>query len=255
MVRWSLALALALGASLHAQVSAAESSPSDEPREAPAVPSAPQRHFQQALVHYRAGHYRGAIRSLHLALALDPKSKDLLYNLARVHEKLGELDQAVVWLTRYLELERDPVEVGRAEEAIVRMRGARATLSRGERRSLARSLKGVPTDPTQTPNRGGTYPVDAWVLTGIGVTAAAAVAGVVLGVRALVLHSDSGGANGLDAQAVRRRRLARDSAIGADIAFSVSLLAGAGTALIWVVRTPDCPRFARPIGVSFGSSF
>src|SRR5690348_444092 len=55
--------------------------------------AAPKQHFEEALVHYREGHYRAAVAELEAALTFDPTSKDLLYNLALVHEKLGQLDR------------------------------------------------------------------------------------------------------------------------------------------------------------------
>ena len=72
-----------------------EDNPNDEePRAASGNPSA-KHHFDEALAHYREGHYRAAIAELKAALTFDPTSKDLVYNLALVHEKLGELDLAI----------------------------------------------------------------------------------------------------------------------------------------------------------------
>src|SRR6188472_4558508 len=88
---------------------AEDAQPSDEePRAAKGEPTSAKHHFDEALAHYREGHYRAAIAELKAALTFDPTSKDLIYNLALVHEKLGELDPAIAALERYAELETDP---------------------------------------------------------------------------------------------------------------------------------------------------
>ena len=48
----------------------------------------------QASALYEKGRYRAAIEKLEAALALDPTGKELVYNLALIHEKLAELDAA-----------------------------------------------------------------------------------------------------------------------------------------------------------------
>lgn len=253
MLRWLLALALGVGTPSVACVASAETAREDEPRAAPSVPSAPQQHFLQALVHYRAGRYREAIVSLRRALELDPESKDLVFNLARVHEKLGELDAAIQWLERYIELEADPAEVESAQDAIIRMRGAK--VESAPPAAKAHALPSPPSIERPIPTSVARSGVDAWVLAGTGLTAAAAVVGIVFGMRALVLQPGSQADGASNAGLERRRHRARESAVVADIALSVSLLSGASTALLWLGRGSDCPKDDVPVGFSFSGAF
>src|SRR6187399_432302 len=109
---------------------AAPAPPTTPPSAAPSAPaSAPdgiraptgedleeaRRHFDVALECYSRGRYRDAIAELEAARRLDPAGKDLVYNLALVHEKLGELEVALAYLRRYLGMERDPDERARTE--------------------------------------------------------------------------------------------------------------------------------------------
>ena len=66
-----------------------------------------RQHFETALEHYAKGRYRQAIIELRRAHALDPSGKDLLYNLAVVHEKLGEVGPALSYYRTVYELEPD----------------------------------------------------------------------------------------------------------------------------------------------------
>ncbi|HWA74882.1 MAG TPA: tetratricopeptide repeat protein [Polyangiaceae bacterium] len=220
--------------------------------------AAPKQHFEEALVHYREGHYRAAVAELEAALTFDPTSKDLLYNLALVHEKLGQLDRAISVLERYTEIERDPKELERARQAIVRMRGARAELAPPV--VLARVPMPLPVAPLAA---AGAEPkkTNPWLITTAGISAAAAVVGVIFGVRALSLRPSreaiaSPDKSIDDIRADQAR--AEDSAVIADVSFAVSLLSGAGAAVLWLRDSDRCPepRLARaPLGVSVGGSF
>jgi tetratricopeptide (TPR) repeat protein len=86
--------------------------------------------YESGRAHYRAGRYREAIADLERALTLDPGSATLIFNLARVHELLGEIDNAILYYTQYLQVltpEQDE-ERERVEETIGRLRGARDTV-------------------------------------------------------------------------------------------------------------------------------
>ncbi len=83
--------------------------------------------FETALQHYRAGRYAAAIDHLERALALDPNSKDLIFNLALVHEKSGDVDSALRRYQQYAELESDPDESERIAATIARLKGVQKT--------------------------------------------------------------------------------------------------------------------------------
>lgn len=60
--------------------------------------------FQSAREHYREGRYPDAAADLERALILDPTSATLRYNLGRVYELLGQLENAREQYARYLDL-------------------------------------------------------------------------------------------------------------------------------------------------------
>lgn len=206
----------------------------EEPRaqSTTAPEKAPEQHFERALEEYRKGHYRAAIAELNEAIVLDPESKDLFYNLALVYEKLGELDRAIVALGRYVELEHDPAEAERASLTIARLRGAKEELAAERAKEQPTPPKSAQPivvlrrlePPPQEPEPG----VDAWVVSGTALAAAAALVGVVFGARALALDAEA-------TDARDRRRVDRHALV-ADIGLSVGVLAGAGTALLWFSR-------------------
>jgi tetratricopeptide (TPR) repeat protein len=236
--------ALALSLLFSARMGAAQG----EPRA-----GAPEQHFEHALEHYRAGRYRAAIQALNSAIVLDPNSKDLFFNLALVYEKLGELDRAIVALGRYVELESDPAEVKRATQAIARMRGARV-----EAASPIAPEPVAVAPPLRVENRASaplpraSSGVDGWIVGGAALVAGAALAGMVFGVQALALEPEDTRTR-TDRE---RARKAEQAARIANVAFSLSLLTGAGTTLLWVVRAPESgSSAAAPIGVSLQGAF
>ena len=93
---------------------------------APAQESGARQHFDRALELYRAGRYPLALEQLQSAAKLDPDGKDLFFNLSLVHEKLGQLPEAIAALERFRELETDSAERERARLTIERLHGADA---------------------------------------------------------------------------------------------------------------------------------
>lgn len=87
--------------------------------------------FERGRAHYEAGRYEEASVDLERALQLDPSSTTLIFNLARIYELLGDLDKAVAFGERYLELlPEDMVEEReRAESTLRRVRGAQEWLA------------------------------------------------------------------------------------------------------------------------------
>lgn len=245
-----LSSALALPSAAHAD----DASPNDEePRAASGNPSA-KHHFDEALSHYREGRYRAAIAELKAALTFDPTSKDLVYNLALVHEKLGELDLAIAALERYAELERDPKELARARLAKVRMQGARAELS-----APVVVPSRIPIPPVAVPiNDRHTNP---WLVATTVVAATGGVLGVIFGVRALALApGDSATTNAstsIDDLHDQQRR-ADISARVADVSFGVGLVSGVVAAFLWSRDQPKlAPAAAGPstLGVRWRTTF
>jgi tetratricopeptide (TPR) repeat protein len=80
----------------------------------------------------RAGRYREAVVELERALTLDPGSPNLVYNLARVHELLGDIEQSIGYYERYRTMlpPSESEERQRVAGAIERLRGAKQHVER-----------------------------------------------------------------------------------------------------------------------------
>jgi len=179
---------------------------------------AAREHFNSALALYRSGKYRAAVAELSAALVLDPAGKDLMFNLALVQEKLGDLTGAVHSLEHFQTMETDPKELDRAAQTIQRLQGALA-----EQRAATIPASGA----TQVAPREAARPhgkFDGWVA-GVGsLSLVSLVAGTLLGVHALTVDSKSD---------------ARDAAVLADIALATAVVSGLGTAALYFGRDAD----------------
>jgi tetratricopeptide (TPR) repeat protein len=210
---------------------AAPVSPAPAPRvltDGRAAPAQAAEHFERALAWYRAGKYRRAVEELKAALERDPAGKDLVFNLALVQEKLGDLAGAIDSLQRFQAMEKDPKELERASQAIERLRGAQAEL-----------LAAVPSAPTLASNSLTNCPpprergkLDGWVIGTGSFALASLLVGTVFGVRALTLDAETDASR------------ARDAAIVADVALATGLLVGAGSVALYWGRFADPPADA-----------
>ena len=229
-MRWCAfpAAVVSLVAAAQAQAQSAPATPRSD-RGVGDETSAPEQavareHFERALTWYRTGKYRRAIAELGAALERDPQGKDLVFNLALVQEKLGDLEGAVRSLQRFQAMEKDPKELERAGQTIERLQGARAELQTQAPHPVPAPL--APSCAPKSPPRGR---FDAWVIGSGTLTIASFLVGTVLGVRALTLDQPG------------ERGRARDAALLADFAFATSLLAGGGTFALYFGRTADAP--------------
>jgi tetratricopeptide (TPR) repeat protein len=194
-----------------------------------ASPAQAAEHFERALAWYRAGKYRRAVGELEAALERDPGGKDLVFNLALVQEKLGDLAGAIASLRRFQSLEKDPKELERASQAIERLRGAQAELLS----SVAPAPPPViAAAPCPSPRARGK--LDRWVVGTGSLALASLLVGSVFGVRVLTLDADQDPSG------------ARDAAIVADIALATGLLAGAGSVALYFGRFADAPASRFP---------
>src|SRR5690349_16295735 len=101
-----------------------DSTPASEPKTKEQLEA--QQHFQRAKDLYQTGAYREAIAELELARTLDPKGKDLVFNLGIVHEKLGKFDEAIALFRQYLAMDNvSAAERAKAENVIKRIEGAK----------------------------------------------------------------------------------------------------------------------------------
>lgn len=258
LMGWIL-VAVALLA-IPAEVCAEEPPPSDKPQ-GEQLDEAHQ-HFEIALRHYAEGRYREAIIELRRAHALDPSGKDLLYNLAVVHEKLGEVGPALDYYRQVHRLEKDGPDKDRIAATITRLEGARDELIRT--RLAERGVQ--ENEPMPEPESSASDAV-LWVSAGVAVVAVAVSA--VFGARALSLRPgpSSGTGGGRDVSDVRRdARTAHRSAIVADVSLLVGLVSGGTAGVLYLGRSepadqdplgaldePSAPtaRFGLDVGIRF----
>lgn len=122
----------------------AQSDSSTETR-ADSPPQAALDHYLLGRRHYLAGRYRDALVELKAALEIDRNSADLLYNVARVYENLGEFDQAIEYYQRYLAVlpAENADERDRTEKTIRRLQGAKHEVAAPR-----------PTSPVEPPSYG-----------------------------------------------------------------------------------------------------
>src|SRR5262249_35676395 len=129
---------------------------------------------------YEKGNYREAAKELEQAQKLDP-DKNLVMNLSKLYEKLGEYDRAIAWLKTYLDMEG----VAAAER-----QNAEVSIKRLE----AVKQKAPPPTPTAPPSASTTAPptrppengrVDSLTIAAAGVAVVGLAAGTGLGIYAL----------------------------------------------------------------------
>lgn len=148
--------------------------PSEDAMRAPTPPAGAIEHYERGRREYLAGRYQDALQELKAALALDPNSPNLVYNVARVNEDLSEFDEAIKYYNRYRMLlppgaseERD-----KTEKTIRRLQGARDELE--QRRRTERLSEPAPPAPPQLTASAGRADVLFWAVAGSGLALAAA---------------------------------------------------------------------------------
>ncbi len=217
------------------------------PTKAEATKQAMELHDQAASL-YEAGRYREALAKLDLAIVLDPSSAELAYNLAVIHEKLGDLDRAEHFFVRSYMAEKDAKARDRLAAILRRIRGAR------EDKSALPQASRMPTAAPKAPpspvrERRALSP---WGI-GSGVFALAALTvGTGFGISALVRNPGAapktgGGVTIADLEA--DAKLARRDALVADVSFAISATA-AGVALLFFLTTPSRPSPSASVSMS-----
>lgn len=218
----------------------------------PTVPAAEtaeagaRKHFDRSLELYRAGQYTEALEELRRAAQLDPNGKDLFFNLSLVHEKLGQLPDAITALERFRELETDPQERERARIIIERLRGAQ--LAGEAARQAPAPCAATGTSPPAAPGPKPRSPNP--VLVGAAsVAVASLLVGTVFGLKALSSDvGDEGTSESLSVEQLRARAArAEREALVADVAFALGLASTATFVSLWLL-TPTEPSARRASG-------
>jgi len=200
---------------------------------------------------YEQGRYRAAVAKLEEAVRIDPGGKDLVYNLALIHEKLADFDDATTHYKRYLEMETEPKARARVQQSLRRVEGARR--ERAERGAPAAgplAPESAPAPPPPAPPR----PVRPWVVATGTIAATAFLLGGVFAVAAVARSPGSsprtgGGISVQDLQ--EDARVAHADAMVADVSFLIAA-AATGTATFLYFSTPRGGPAAATARLSMG---
>jgi tetratricopeptide (TPR) repeat protein len=204
----------------------------------PEAVAAARVHFTKGRELYQAGAYREAIVELDAARALDPKAKDLVFNLGVVHEKLGEIDEALRYARLYAQMDLEPAERTRAEGYIKRLEGAKSEVA--AREALAAASHPVP-GAAAGPVRGR---LDVITLSVAGVAVVAAGVGVVMGVKALADKPSNlmTGPTVMYSDLTNQQSSAHTEAVVADVCFGTAVVAAGVAAGLYFGRYRDPPQ-------------
>jgi tetratricopeptide (TPR) repeat protein len=189
--------------------------------------------FEQGFKAYQEGRFQQAIDLLEKAYAMKQEPV-LLYNLARAHEGVGNLDQAISMYERYLNETKDVADRAAIEKRVETMRGQIAERDRlrrerddARKRDAQAPPGGVVEPPKDDVETRSTSPLP-WIVGGVG--AAGLIAGGVLTGLALGKHND--------AEAAPSQREAADlqaSAESLGTGGTIALIAGGGVLGIGVI--------------------
>jgi tetratricopeptide (TPR) repeat protein len=211
-----------------------------------------QEHFKKAKELYLAGKYNEAIVELEIAKKLDPKAKDLVFNLGIVHEKLGKFEEAIAFFRTYMEMEGvTGQERTKAEGIIKRIEGAKHEVPPTPSSSAAPTPSATTTtpNPNDRPERGR---IDAATIAAGSIAIVALGVGTFFGVRAVTTRPDNfvTGRDGSYANLQEKSDDAHTSAIIADIGIGVGIVAVLATAYLYFGRTKDPARIGTATGLS-----
>lgn len=195
------------------------------------------------------GRYRAAIAKLEAALALDPQGKELVYNLALIHERLGEVDVAERYYRRYLDTATDPAERAKIEGVLRRLEGAKQDLV------VARDAPPAAAPVTPPVGAAPARSFGPWVMITAAIGGAGLFTGAILGISALARSPGASSRTGADVTAddlLADARAAHRQAVGADIALMIGVVA-AGTAVgLHVASRPAAAVSTPRVDVALG---
>jgi tetratricopeptide (TPR) repeat protein len=205
---------------------------SDAIPELRAAPPEALDHYNRGRAHYRAGRYEEAVIELERALELDPDSPDLVYNLARVYELLGNIDPSIRYYERYRAMlpATEVEERERVSGTIERLQGARRALPKKPKPSVP---------PVVLRTERGVADGAFWTLASLSLAALAA--GTATGVLALGAEDDSKQfVLGLDGDLGDRKQKderANKLALISDASMAVGAIGGLTSILLYALRT------------------
>jgi tetratricopeptide (TPR) repeat protein len=214
----------------------------------------------EAKVLYERGLYRRAIAKLEAATALDPEGKELVYNLALIHEKLAEADVAEAYYRRYLDMETEPKARERTLTVLKRLEGAKKNLKADiqERAVPTATSSSSPSSPSATPVPSSPVPVapartpSPMVFVIGGVAIGAVGVGIGFGVSAWTAYPGRAttGPKTTWSDLESRARAAHTQAIVADLAFATSFIVGAAATVLYLLESRPPHSAPRPAPAS-----
>jgi tetratricopeptide (TPR) repeat protein len=241
----ALGLTLAAAFVLPAGTPGAASRCAAQDAEAPAPPPEALELYQRGRALYAEGRYREAAVELERAQVLDPTSPNLVFNVARVYELLGELEKSIGFYQRYLRLlpPSETAERDRIEATLRRLEGARDEVQRPTEPTVQSPAPLRDPEPVRVRER-GVADVLFWVTASAG--AALLVGGTVTGLLALDTERAMGGyVVGLDGSFEDRQVLADRAdtlALTADVLFIAGGLTAVASALLFALRERTVER-------------
>lgn len=200
--------------------------------------------FFQALAHYRQARYEAAAVDFQKAFVLTAH-RDLLFNVARSRERLGDTTGAIEWYRAYLAT--TPAD----ETAVIhriRQLGGDPTPAPVDLQRISREVN------LDSPLASGPSP-DPWPWVAVGVGALATGAGVYFGLAALDAASNARAADTAD-ETRPLKADAEQSALLADISFGVAA-AAVGTAVVlwWLADDEASAQGSVDIGLAPGGGY
>jgi hypothetical protein len=226
-----------------------------------AGPVAPCAHAQEgwkALVdegvaHYGAKRYDEAVRAFEAAMALRAEP-ELVYNIARAHEKALRAPEAIAAYERFLELPGTTAALrAKARAALEALRAE----AEAEARARAERPPAGPSPPLALAAAPAPSRALEWTLVGVG--AAAAVTGGVFGALALRDHAafeDARAAGASRAALLDAASVVERNALLADVLVGAGLAAAAvGGLLLWLDDAAPLVPAPAPGGVALGARF
>jgi tetratricopeptide (TPR) repeat protein len=219
---------------------------------------AARKHFEKARSLYGQGAYREAIAELEAAHVLDPAAKDLVFNLGVVHEKLGDIDDALRWFRLFTTMDLTSQERERADAYIKRLEGARKEVESKQtlppKQPAPPPHNGnshgqpdpAPTPPPRPPDKPPPGRFDGLTISALTVTTLGLGFGVVMAVRAEMDNPPPNYVTGTPghtfADYQNQHSKALQEAIYADVGFGVAVAGALATATLYFAR----PRAAAP---------
>lgn len=215
--------------------------------------------FSEAKDLYKRGQYRAAVSKLEEARKLDPAAKELVYNLALVHEKLSEVDKAISFFELYLTLEKDEEERSRVRAIVKRLEGARSDLEKKRAAEAAASASAAPPPPPAPPpaepeqKRGK---LDGWVYGAGGLSAVALLSGAYFGVKAL--STNPGSPKTSRDKSIKELQQDTDAtkvnAANADVSLAIAIVAGSAAVGLYYFRKTEVPTTAVVVPLRGGAA-